>query len=91
MYVIEKNVMDLNSRNKTIYDKVCFSFIIDLFQGLRGNISLREQFHIIKYMSGNSCFINQATPTTLFSYCQGECTTIKKNRSKKDSKINKTK
>lgn len=85
MYVIEKNVMDLNSRNKTIYDKVCFCFI-DLFEGLRRNISLREQSHIIKYMSGNSCFINQVTPTTSFSYCQGECTKIKKNKSKKNLK-----
>lgn len=65
--------------------------LLTCFEGLRRNISLREQSHIIKYMSGNSSFINQATPTTSLSYCQGECTQIKKNKRKKPQKINKTK
>lgn len=66
--------------------------LLTCFEGLRRNISLRERSHIIKYMSGNSCFINQVTPTTSFSYCQGECTKIIKNKSKKKpQKINKTK
>lgn len=60
--------------------------LLTCFEGLRRNISLREQSHIIKYMSGNSCFIDQATPTMSFSYCQGECTKIKKNKSEKTSK-----